>query len=82
MYLLSKLGYGSLNQGEEKVHGSPLSGKLIEWFIKKWLNSLFIIFFFLLDADIKQVKEKFGFNGEEKYVVPQEVRKKKDDTNG
>ncbi|KAG2192588.1 transketolase [Mucor mucedo] len=44
------IGYGSLNQGEEKVHGSPLS-----------------------DADIKQVKEKFGFNGEEKYVVPQEV---------
>lgn len=21
------IGYGSLNQGEEKVHGSPLSGK-------------------------------------------------------
>ncbi|CEI96137.1 Putative Transketolase TktA [Rhizopus microsporus] len=44
------IGYGSLNQGEEKVHGSPLS-----------------------DADIKQVKEKFGFNGDEKYSVPQEV---------
>lgn len=27
-----------------------------------------------LDADIKQVKEKFGFNADEKYVVPQEVR--------
>ncbi|CAO3656757.1 unnamed protein product [Mucor hiemalis] len=44
------IGYGSLNQGEEKVHGSPLS-----------------------DDDIKQVKEKFGFNPEEKYFVPQEV---------
>ncbi|KAK4509259.1 uncharacterized protein ATC70_007609 [Mucor velutinosus] len=44
------IGYGSLNQGEEKVHGSPLS-----------------------DDDIKQVKQKFGFNPEEKYVVPQEV---------
>ncbi|KAG2232535.1 hypothetical protein INT48_005425 [Thamnidium elegans] len=44
------IGYGSLNQGEEKVHGSPLS-----------------------DDDIKQVKEKFGFNPEQKYFVPQEV---------
>ncbi|RCH90724.1 Transketolase [Rhizopus stolonifer] len=44
------IGYGSLNQGEEKVHGAPLS-----------------------DDDIKQVKEKFGFNPEEKYAVPQEV---------
>ncbi|KAI8375705.1 transketolase [Choanephora cucurbitarum] len=44
------IGYGSLNQGEEKVHGAPLS-----------------------DDDIKQVKEKFGFNPEEKYTVPQEV---------
>ncbi|KAI8075818.1 transketolase [Gilbertella persicaria] len=44
------IGYGSLNQGEEKVHGAPLS-----------------------DDDIKQVKEKFGFSPEEKYVVPQEV---------
>jgi hypothetical protein len=26
-----------------------------------------------IDDDIKQVKEKFGFNPEEKYVVPQEV---------
>lgn len=24
------LGYGSLNQGKEKVHGSPLKGKLKE----------------------------------------------------
>ncbi|KAI8978502.1 transketolase [Pilobolus umbonatus] len=44
------IGYGSINQGEEKVHGSPLS-----------------------DDDIKQVKEKFGFDVNEKYFVPQEV---------
>ncbi|KAI8139692.1 transketolase [Fennellomyces sp. T-0311] len=44
------IGYGSLLQGEEKVHGAPLSGD-----------------------DIKQVKEKFGFNPEETYVVPKEV---------
>ncbi|KAI9255917.1 transketolase [Helicostylum pulchrum] len=44
------IGYGSLNEGGEKVHGSPLS-----------------------DDDIKQVKEKFGFNPEQKYFVPQEV---------
>ncbi|KAI8343855.1 transketolase, partial [Chlamydoabsidia padenii] len=44
------IGYGSLLQGEEKVHGAPLSGD-----------------------DIKQVKEKFGFNPEESYVVPKEV---------
>ncbi|KAF7721395.1 Transketolase [Apophysomyces ossiformis] len=45
------IGYGSVMQGQEKVHGSPLS----------------------VD-DIKQVKEKFGFNPEEKYVVPTDVR--------
>ncbi|CAO3633311.1 unnamed protein product [Cunninghamella blakesleeana] len=44
------IGYGSLLQGEEKVHGAPLS-----------------------NDDIKQVKEKFGFNPEETYVVPKEV---------
>ncbi|KAI8391679.1 transketolase [Radiomyces spectabilis] len=44
------IGYGSLLQGEEKVHGSPLS-----------------------PDDIKQVKEKFGFNPDEQYVVPKEV---------
>ncbi|KAI8331557.1 transketolase [Chlamydoabsidia padenii] len=44
------IGYGSLLQGQEKVHGSPLSGD-----------------------DIKQVKEKFGFNPDESYVVSQEV---------
>ncbi|KAI9498357.1 transketolase [Zychaea mexicana] len=44
------IGYGSLLQGEEKVHGAPLT----------------------VD-DIKQVKEKFGFNPDEKYVVPKEV---------
>lgn len=27
-----------------------------------------------IDDDIKQVKEKFGFNPEQKYFVPQEVR--------
>ncbi|KAL0089254.1 transketolase [Phycomyces blakesleeanus] len=46
------IGYGSLNQGEEKVHGSPLSA-----------------------ADIKQVKEKFGFNPEEEFAVSDEVYK-------
>jgi hypothetical protein len=45
------IGYGSKNQGEEKVHGAPLG-----------------------DADIAQVKSKFGFNPEEKFVVPQEVK--------
>ncbi|KAI8068712.1 transketolase [Gongronella butleri] len=44
------IGYGSLLQGEEKVHGAPLS-----------------------NDDIKQVKEKFGFNPEESYAVSQEV---------
>ncbi|KAI8096564.1 transketolase [Halteromyces radiatus] len=44
------IGYGSLLQGEEKVHGAPLS-----------------------NDDIKQVKQKFGFNPEESYVVPKEV---------
>ncbi|KAI7882406.1 transketolase [Lichtheimia hyalospora FSU 10163] len=44
------IGYGSLLQGEEKVHGAPLSAD-----------------------DIKQVKEKFGFNPDEQYVVPKEV---------
>ncbi|KAI8099359.1 transketolase [Halteromyces radiatus] len=44
------IGYGSLHQGEETVHGSPLS-----------------------EDDIRQVKEKFGFNPDEKYVVPQAV---------
>ncbi|ORY89956.1 transketolase [Syncephalastrum racemosum] len=44
------IGYGSLNQGKEKVHGSPLA-----------------------DDDIKQVKQKLGFNPDEKYVVPNEV---------
>ncbi|KAI8581765.1 hypothetical protein K450DRAFT_231036 [Umbelopsis ramanniana AG] len=44
------IGYGSQHQGEEKVHGSPLSAD-----------------------DIKNVKQKFGFNPDEKYVVPQQV---------
>ncbi|KAK4510395.1 uncharacterized protein ATC70_004825 [Mucor velutinosus] len=44
------IGYGSLMQGEEKVHGAPLS-----------------------NDDIKQLKEKFGFNPEETFVVAQDV---------
>ncbi|CAO3629479.1 unnamed protein product [Cunninghamella echinulata] len=44
------IGYGSLLQGEEKVHGAPLSAD-----------------------DIAQVKEKFGFNPAESYVVSKEV---------
>ncbi|CAO3591747.1 unnamed protein product [Absidia cylindrospora] len=48
--LQTTIGYGSLNQGEESVHGSPLS-----------------------EDDIRQLKEKFGFNPDEKYVVPQAV---------
>ncbi|ORX51653.1 transketolase [Hesseltinella vesiculosa] len=44
------IGYGSLLQGQEKVHGAPLS-----------------------NDDIVQVKQKFGFNPEETFVVPKEV---------
>ncbi len=44
------IGFGSKNQGEEKVHGAPLG-----------------------DADIAQLKTKFGFNPDEKFVVPKEV---------
>ncbi|KAI9016383.1 transketolase [Phycomyces nitens] len=44
------IGFGSEFQGEEKVHGSPLSAD-----------------------DIIQLKKKFGFNPDEKFVVPQEV---------
>ncbi|KAI7901320.1 transketolase [Cokeromyces recurvatus] len=44
------IGFGSLNQGKENVHGAPLS-----------------------DNDIKQLKKKFGFSEEKKYIVPQEV---------
>lgn len=44
------IGYGSLLQGQEKTHGSPLTAD-----------------------DIKQVKQKFGFNPDESYVVPKEV---------
>ncbi|KAI7882472.1 transketolase [Lichtheimia hyalospora FSU 10163] len=44
------IGFGSLNEGQEKVHGAPLE-----------------------PDDIRQVKEKFGFNPDEKYVVPPEV---------
>lgn len=44
------IGFGSKNQGEEKVHGAPLG-----------------------DADIAQLKTRFGFNPDEKFVVPSEV---------
>ncbi|RUP50226.1 transketolase [Jimgerdemannia flammicorona] len=45
------IGYGSLKQGEEVVHGSPLD-----------------------PADIKQLKTKFGFDSEQHFFVPEEVR--------
>ncbi|KAI8340232.1 transketolase [Chlamydoabsidia padenii] len=48
--LQTTIGYGSLNQGQESVHGSALP-----------------------EDDIRQIKEKFGFNPDEKYVVPQQV---------
>lgn len=44
------IGFGSLNAGEEKVHGAPLG-----------------------DADIAQLKKKFGFNPDEKFVISQDV---------
>ncbi|KAI8971731.1 transketolase [Mycotypha africana] len=44
------IGYGSLLQGEEKVHGAPLKAD-----------------------DIKQLKEKFGFDTEKSFVVSDEV---------
>ena len=44
------IGFGSKNQGEEKVHGAPLG-----------------------DADIAQVKTKFGFNPDEKFFVSKDV---------
>ena len=44
------IGFGSQNQGEEKVHGSPLG-----------------------ENDIVQLKTKFGFNPQEKFVVSDSV---------
>ncbi|EIE80972.1 hypothetical protein G6F46_001402 [Rhizopus delemar] len=44
------IGYGSLNQGKEKVHGAPLT-----------------------EDDIKQVKEKFGFDPEVKFHVDNDI---------
>jgi transketolase len=44
------IGFGSLNQGTEKVHGSSLK-----------------------EDDIVQLKKAFGFNPDEKFVVPQLV---------
>ncbi|KAJ3288115.1 Transketolase [Borealophlyctis nickersoniae] len=45
------IGFGSKNEGEEKVHGAPLG-----------------------EADIVNVKTKFGFNPEQKFYIPDEVR--------
>ncbi|KAG0356909.1 Transketolase [Gamsiella multidivaricata] len=42
------IGFGSLNEGTEKVHGSSLK-----------------------EDDITQLKKAFGFNPDEKFVVPQ-----------
>ncbi|KAI9469837.1 MAG: transketolase [Benjaminiella poitrasii] len=44
------IGYGSLLQGEEKVHGAPLAAD-----------------------DIKQLKQKFGFDPEQSFQVPNEI---------
>ncbi|CEP14873.1 hypothetical protein [Parasitella parasitica] len=44
------IGYGSLMQGEEKVHGAPLEAD-----------------------DIKQLKQKFGFNPDKYFDVSQDV---------
>ncbi|KAG2202303.1 hypothetical protein INT47_010751 [Mucor saturninus] len=44
------IGFGSLLQGEEKVHGAPLS-----------------------NDDIKQLKERFGFNPEKTFDVSSDV---------
>ncbi|KAF9360690.1 Transketolase [Mortierella sp. NVP85] len=44
------IGFGSLNQGTEKVHGSSLK-----------------------EDDIVQLKKAFGFNPDEKFIVPQSV---------
>ena len=46
------IGFGSVNQGEEKVHGAPLD-----------------------KDDIIQIKKKFGFNPEEHFAVPADVKK-------
>lgn len=45
------IGYGSANQGTEKVHGSPLG-----------------------EAEVKNVKKKFGLDPELTFNVPDEVR--------
>lgn len=44
------IGFGSLNQGTEKVHGSSLK-----------------------EDDIVQLKKAFGFNPDEKFIIPQSV---------
>jgi len=44
------IGFGSINQGKESVHGSSLKAD-----------------------DIAQLKKAFGFNPDEKFVVPKEV---------
>jgi len=46
------IGFGSQNQGTEKVHGAPLGA-----------------------ADVAYSKKSLGFNPEEFFVVPEEVRK-------
>src|SRR5690606_15080780 len=44
------IGFGSLKEGKEEVHGSPLK-----------------------PDDIRQVKQKFGFNPEETFAIPEDV---------
>lgn len=48
--LRTTIGFGSMQQGTQNVHGSPLRAE-----------------------DISQLKEKFGFNPEDTFVVPKQV---------
>jgi transketolase len=51
------IGFGSVSQGTEKVHGSPLGAN-----------------------DLANVKKKFGFDPEESFLIPEEVRQVYDHT--
>lgn len=48
--LKTTIGFGSLNQGTEGVHGAALKAD-----------------------DVKQLKEKFGFETDKKFIIPTEV---------
>ena len=63
------IGFGSLNEGQEKVHGAALERKCNTLFHA----TLYIDHQSIIADDIRQLKQKFGFNPDEKYVVPPEV---------